>query len=57
MTHKEIMIMLQQMSMHESQSKILAKSEKHQRQYALRAFNTHKKQINKKNINTRTKHK
>lgn len=57
MTHKDIMIMLQQMSMHESQSKILAKSEKHQRQYALRAFNTHKKQINKKNINTRTKHK
>ncbi len=57
MTQKEIMAMLQQMSMHESQSKILAKSEKYQRQYALRAFNTKQKQINKKIINTRTKNK
>lgn len=57
MNHKEIMTMLQQMNMHESQSKILAKSEKYQRQYALRAFNAKQKQINKKNINTRTKNK
>ena len=57
MTHKELMKMLQQMSMHESQSKILATSEKHQRQYAMRAFNVTKKQINIKNINIRTKHK
>ena len=49
--------MLQQMSKHESQSKILATSQKYQQQYARRAFNANKKQINKKIINIRTRQK
>ena len=48
---------LREMSIQEARSKIKAREEKYQRQYAMRAFNTHKKQINKKIIITRTKHK
>ncbi len=48
---------LREMSIQEARSKIKAREEKYQRQYAMRAFNAHKKQINKKIIITRTKHK
>ncbi len=52
-----IVSILRDMATSEARSKIKAREEKYQRQYAMRAFNTHKKQINKKIINTRTKHK
>ena len=52
-----IISILRDMATSEARSKIKSREEKYQRQYAMRAFNTHKKQINKKIINTRTKHK
>ena len=52
-----IVLILRDMATFEARSKIKAREEKYQRQYAMRAFNAHKKQINKKIIITRTKHK
>ena len=55
--YADIVAIVREMEKHEAQSKIKAREEKYQRQYAMRAFNAHKKQINKKIIITRTKHK
>ena len=53
----DIAATLRALAQSESKSKILARSEKHQRQYALRAFNAKQKQIPQKIFNTRTKNK
>lgn len=52
-----IVLILRDMATFEARSEIKTREEKYQRQYAMRAFNAHKKQINKKIIITRTKHK
>ena len=52
-----IVLILRDMATFEARSKIKAREEKYQRQYAMRAFNAHKKQINKKIIITRTRKK
>lgn len=53
----DIAATLRALAQSESKSKILARSEKHQRQYALHAFNAKQKQIPQNFFNTRTKNK
>lgn len=52
-----IISILREMATAEARSKIKAREEKYQRQYALRAFNANKKITNKNFINKRTRQK